>query len=82
VVEGRLSTAFPPGEGTAVPQTDTLSGGKAYLFAGGVVVEGTWARENYDSPFVLTADDGTPLPMPPGYPWINVFPEGREITWS
>ncbi|HSG79530.1 MAG TPA: DUF3048 domain-containing protein [Acidimicrobiia bacterium] len=82
VLEGVLSTAYPPGDGTPVPQTDTLSGGRAYLFARGVVVEGTWTRAGYDEPFVITTPEGDEVTMPPGRPWINVFPEGQPITWS
>jgi hypothetical protein len=75
-------TAQPPGEGTAVPALETVGSGQAFVFAEGMVVEGTWERESNEEPFVLTDLDGEPLLVPPGRPWVAVYPDDRPLTWD
>lgn len=67
--------------GSAVPAMDTVGTGVVQVFAEGKVVEGTWSRESADELFVLTAADGSVLEVPPGRPWINIFPDNRTVTW-
>ncbi len=75
-------TARPPsGQGSSVPAMDTVGAGRALLFAGGRVVEGTWDRTSIDDVFELTTDGGEPLTVPPGVPWVSIFPEGRSVSW-
>lgn len=70
------------GSGTvAVPSTVTTGTGKALVFADGKVVEGTWERDSIDEPFQLFDGDGEILPVPPGRPWISMFPDNRTVTW-
>lgn len=83
VVEGRLYTASPPGgDGSSVPATDTVGSGDALVFAQGGVATGTWERADIAEPFTLTDADGEPLAVPPGFPWISVFPSNRAVTWQ
>ena len=74
-------TAVPPGAGSSVPAMDTVGTGRALVFSGGEVLEGTWARSSIDEPFALTDGEGSTLTVPPGKPWISVFPDSRTITW-
>ncbi len=55
--------------------------GKAIVFADGRVVEGEWTRSASSDPFTLRTDDGEPLLVPPGFPWISLFPRDQEVTW-
>lgn len=84
VLGGTQYTAYPPAgaRGSAVPATETTGTGWVLVFADGVVAKGTWSRATYDDPFVLVGEDGLPLTVPPGFPWISVFPAHREVTWS
>jgi hypothetical protein len=45
-------------------------------------VTGTWNRAAIDVPFQLVAEDGGVLQIPPGRPFISVFPENRSVSWS
>lgn len=82
VIEAPRYTACPPsGSGSCVPAMDTIGSGRALVFHGGEVVEGTWSRGAFDVPFGLQAADGSTLAVPPGRMWIMVFPAGRPITW-
>lgn len=60
---------------------DTVGTGMALVFSGGEVVEGLWSRDDASELFSLTLDDGETLHVPPGRPWISIFPDNRTITW-
>jgi hypothetical protein len=83
VLFARRYTARPsdPSQGTSVPAMDTVGTGRALVFAGGEVTEGTWARTDADEMFELTNAAGDTLDVPPGVPWISVFPDTRSVTW-
>ncbi len=83
VLEAPRYDACPPAgaSGSCVPALETVGTGRALVFNGGMVQEGTWERSAIDQPFELTADDGTELAVPAGRLWINVFPAGRDISW-
>ncbi len=72
----------PNDQGSAVPAMNTVGSGQAYVFAGGEMVSGTWQRATSADLITLTADDGTPLPVPPGYLWISIVPSqfGIEVS--
>lgn len=74
-------TASPPGDGTPVPAMDTTGTGRALVFAGGKVAEGTWSREAASDTFTLTDGDDAPLQVPAGRSWISIVPTGRTVDW-
>jgi hypothetical protein len=81
VIFARRYTANPPSTGTPVPAMDTVGSGKVVVFAGGEYEEGTWSRDSIDEPFRLTRTDGTVLTVPPGRPWISIFPDTLNVEW-
>lgn len=74
-------TAVPPGAGSSVPAMDTLGTGRALVFARGEMREGSWSRASIEEPFSLVDAAGETLTVPPGKPWISVFPDSRTISW-
>lgn len=73
--------APPPGvTGSPVPVLDTVGTGTVFVFANGQAISGTWSRTGSGEPFTLTTASGQPLTIPPGVPWISVFPEGQLIS--
>jgi hypothetical protein len=84
VLVGRRYTASPPGNapGSALPATETIGSGELLVFTEGTVLEGTWEREGIASTFLLRDAAGNPVSVPPGQPWISVFPDNRTIDWS
>ena len=83
VIEGHQYTAVPPPGGrSSVPAIETLGTGRLLIFAEGRVMEGTWERDAVEEPFRLFDADGNPAVVPPGIPWISVFPQERSATWS
>ena len=80
-----LATRFTeraPAGGTSVPAVDTVGEGRAYVFAGGQVVEGIWSRESSDDQIIFADDQGGPLPVPPGFIWISIVPEQNGIAFT
>ncbi|MEX0826941.1 MAG: DUF3048 domain-containing protein [Acidimicrobiia bacterium] len=82
ILESRLHTASPTGEGQSVPALDTLGSGDAWVFARGRMWQGTWERDNMSDPFTLVSADGTTAVVPAGLSWTSVFPAGRSINTS
>lgn len=82
VLQGERYTASPPdASGSAVPAMRTTGSGTAYVFANGVVHEGTWSRDSIEDPFELSTADGAELLVPAGRPWVAFFPNDQPITW-
>ena len=67
--------------GSSVPAMDTVGEGQALLFSSGTVFEGTWSRDEVSEPFALKTMNGDVLVVPPGKPWISIFPSSRSVTW-
>jgi len=83
VIEGTRYTALPAAgvKGNSVPAIDTVGSGTAAIFHEGVVMTGTWERSSIDQPFALFDENGDPMTVPPGKPWISIFPEHRSVRW-
>jgi hypothetical protein len=65
-----------------VPAIETVGSGTLLIFADGRVLQGTWRRDAIDQPYQLFDADGNPTVVPPGVPWISIFPLQRSVTWS
>ena len=63
-----------------LPSSHTLGEGKAYVFADGRVVEGTWSREADTDWFTLTDDSGAVIAVPAGKVWVSLVPANRGLT--
>jgi hypothetical protein len=79
---GEAYTARPPSgvSGTPVPSTHSIGTGKAFVFADGRVIEGTWERETASEWFTITDADGNVIPVPPGKIWISLIPGTNGVT--
>lgn len=75
-------TASPSGSGKPVPASRTVGSGRAFVFADGKVVEGTWERESETEWFTLLDLDGETLEVPPGRVWVSLVPAGRGLTFE
>jgi hypothetical protein len=83
VIIAPVYEAFPPAgvTGSPVPALDTVGSGRVLVFTNGRVLEGRWSRSTEREPFDLRNPDGSLLTVPPGVPWVNVFPDGRPVDW-
>ncbi|HEX6946560.1 MAG TPA: DUF3048 domain-containing protein [Acidimicrobiia bacterium] len=76
--------ATPEGgqSGVPVPASRTVGSGRAFVFADGKVIEGTWERADETSWFVLEDSQGNTIPVPPGRPWISLVPDDGGLTYE
>ena len=70
--------------GNPVPETIFEGDGKALLFHGGKVVEGSWSKDELGSAVELKTEDGK-LTVPAGRVWIELVPnddKGGSVTFG
>lgn len=65
-----------------VPKTVMVGSGEAWVSTGGKTIKGTWSKAAQDQPIVLTAEDGTVLPLAPGNTWVELVPDSGSITFG
>lgn len=58
---------------------DLTAGGEMQLFRDGIVIEGSWENNNGDITYLDAA--GNKIEINPGQTWIQVVPNGTEITY-
>ncbi len=58
----------------------TSGKGKASLFRFGRQFEVEWEKASQSSPLLFATEDGQPVALAPGATWIEVVPEGTQIT--
>ena len=84
VLFARRYTASPSKgqSGSSVPALDTVGTNRAVVFFDGGAIEGTWVRDSIEKPFHLVDSLGNGIEIPPGIPWISVFPDNRTLSYS
>jgi hypothetical protein len=63
-----------------LPSSEVTGSGKAYVFADGTYVQGTWEREELTDWFTLTDEDGNTMNVPPGKVWVSLVPTSDGLT--
>lgn len=66
--------------GSSLPSSHTTGSGRAFVFADGKVVEGTWERPSEDEWFTLTDENGEVMMVPPGKSWVSLVPDDRGLS--
>ena len=64
-----------------MPAIETTGSGQVSIFFRGRVRTGTWERSDITEPFSFFDESGDPMTVPPGKPWIMIFPEQRAVRW-
>ncbi len=79
-----MYTARPPAgvSGSSLPSSRTTGSGKAFVFADGRVMEGTWDRDSELEWFTLTDPNGEIILVPPGKSWVSLVPSQRGLTFE
>ncbi len=76
-----VDTGLTDVSGNAVPEFVFVGNGRAVVFAGAHVIEGTWTRPTLRSPAILTDSSGTVIQLDPGRTWIELVGE-NDAFWS
>jgi hypothetical protein len=61
---------------------DLTAGGKAMLFTGGNLVEGTWSRADLDSPTIFTDAEGNEFVFTRGKTWVHVIDQNSKVSYK
>jgi hypothetical protein len=54
------------------PEAQTVGTGKVHVFTGGVMIEGTWTRNDRLQPFQLKDSTGAVIALTPGRTWVEL----------
>ncbi len=69
--------------GNPVPETDFVGEGRAVVFAGGSVIEGTWSKEDHGSQIKLADAEGNAVQLAPGKAWIELVNNSTaDVSWG
>lgn len=63
------------------PDAQSVGGGKAYVFTGGNMVEGSWLRSDRLDPFALFDANGAVIELTPGRTFIELPREGNTASF-
>ena len=59
------------------PEAQTIGTGTAYVFTGGVLIRGTWTRNDRTATFQLVDDNGSVIALTPGRTWVELPRKGN-----
>lgn len=62
------------------PEAQTTGTGRAWIFTGGNVVEGTWSRADIRSPWELFDDSGARIGLTPGRIWVELIRDEQAVV--
>jgi hypothetical protein len=61
-----------------IPKSVLVSSGKATVFTGGRMIEGTWQKSSQTSRIIFTDASGAAIEIAPGNTWIELMPNAPE----
>ena len=65
-----------------LPSSKVTGSGRAFVFADGKYVEGTWERDSIEEWFTLLDENGNVMLVPPGESWVSLVPSNSGLTIS
>jgi hypothetical protein len=75
-----LGGKAPGGAGYEGSEAQLLGTGRAVVFTGGQMVEGTWTRASKETPTRFLDAGGNPIGMAPGQTWVELLQNGYSLT--
>ncbi|MBE6992276.1 MAG: DUF3048 domain-containing protein [Ruminococcaceae bacterium] len=69
-----------PGDPEGRQEVELVGSGNGIFACGGKSIYIKWSKESYDSPFVYTHLDGSPLEFGRGKSYINIVPIGSHVS--
>jgi hypothetical protein len=70
----------PGGAGAEGSEAELVGSGRAVVFTGGQMVEGTWTRASKETPTQFLDAGGNPIGMAPGQTWVELLQDGYSLT--
>jgi hypothetical protein len=70
----------PGGAGREGSEAEMVGTGRAVVFTGGQMVEGTWTRASKETPTQFLDAGGQPVQLAPGQTWVELLQDGYALT--
>ena len=70
----------PGGAGREGSEAEMVGSGRAVVFTGGQMVEGTWTRASKEATTQFLDAGGNPIEMAPGQTWVELLQNGYALT--
>jgi len=70
----------PGGAGYEGSEAELVGTGRAVVFTGGQMVEGTWTRASKEKPTQFLDAGGQPVQLAPGQTWVELLQDGYALT--
>ena len=70
----------PGGAGYEGSEAELVGSGRAVVFTGGQMVEGTWTRASKEATTQFLDAGGNPIEMAPGQTWVELLQNGYALT--
>jgi Protein of unknown function (DUF3048) N-terminal domain/Protein of unknown function (DUF3048) C-terminal domain len=70
----------PGGAGLEGSEAQMVGSGRAVVFTGGQMVEGTWQRASKETPTQFLDGGGHPIQLAPGQTWVELLQNGYSLT--
>jgi hypothetical protein len=70
----------PGGAGREGSEAEMVGSGRAVVFTGGQMVEGTWERAAKEQPTRFLDAGGNPIELAPGPTWVELLQNGYALT--
>jgi len=64
------------------PEAQTIGSGTAYVLTGGVLITGTWTRDDRTATFTLADENGSVIALTPGRTWVELPRVGNTVPIS
>jgi hypothetical protein len=77
-----LPVTYKGGVGEEGSEAELVGEGRAMVFSGGVVVDGTWSRPDKSQPMQLHTADGKPIKLVPGSTWVELPDVSYPVTFA
>jgi Protein of unknown function (DUF3048) N-terminal domain/Protein of unknown function (DUF3048) C-terminal domain len=61
------------------PEAQTIGTGTAYVLTGGVLITGTWTRDDRTATFTLADENGSVIALTPGRTWVELPRVGNTV---
>jgi DUF3048 family protein len=59
--------------GTRSYEVIVIGSGRAFVFRGGKMIQGTWSKESPEDPLTLVRPNGSDIDLAPGNTWVSFF---------
>ena len=77
-----VALVMPQGRNGIYYTYQTIGSGQAFIFQDGVVIGGTWKKDNNSANFTFTDPNGDEIKLNPGQTWFTALGDAGRVTYT